>query len=244
MKTLFFLFSFIFCSAINYTQTVDDVLAKAMTDRILGQWKTTINGQKATFVFLKENKGMYLVQDKVILFVYTINCADGINRIDLKDLKTRDTDHGAFIFKKDNLLISVGSRNFDPDKANKFVRTSGIKLDKWEDYMDREENMSVIKTPESANRDGVNADLNNFGAMGQQYFRKPISYGGGENSFVGWEIPNGLENTPNGTYEIKLVEENRLILIGTGNEIGKDKSNKLQIQAEITPSNIKLSEIN
>ena len=37
----------------------------------------------------------------------------------------------------------------------------------------------------SANRDGVISDLNNLSAMGQQYYKKPTSMGGGGNTFTG-----------------------------------------------------------
>ena len=57
----------------------------------------------------------------------------------------------------------------------------------------------------SANRDGIVSDLNNLGAMSQQYFKKPTSMGGGGNSFVGWEVPGanvpgGLDSTAYGLY--------------------------------------------
>ncbi|MDR3502099.1 MULTISPECIES: hypothetical protein, partial [Bacteria] len=52
----------------------------------------------------------------------------------------------------------------------------------------------------SSNRDGVVADLNNLGAMAQQYYRKPSSMGGGGNTFTGWVIPTKTDTTPNGTY--------------------------------------------
>ena len=50
----------------------------------------------------------------------------------------------------------------------------------------------------SSNRDGVVSDLNNLGAMAQQYYKKPASMGGGGNTFTGWTVPSQLDTTANG----------------------------------------------
>ena len=89
----------------------------------------------------------------------------------------------------------------------------------------------------SANRDGVISDLNNLGAMGQQYYKKPTSMGGGGNTFTGWTIPTGLDSTANGTYT-KTVAAQTLTLIGTGNEIGTDGTEKVNATATVTGNSI------
>ena len=89
----------------------------------------------------------------------------------------------------------------------------------------------------SANRDGVISDLNNLGAMGQQYYKKPTSMGGGGNTFTGWTIPTGLDSTANGTYT-KTVAAQTLTLIGTGNEIGTDGTEKVKATATVTGNSI------
>ncbi len=53
---------------------------------------------------------------------------------------------------------------------------------------------------EEANKDGIVSDCTNLGAMAQQYFKKPVSMGGGGNDFTDWAIPTGLVATANGTY--------------------------------------------
>src|ERR1035437_1197169 len=73
----------------------------------------------------------------------------------------------------------------------------------------------------SANKDGVTADLNNLGAMAQQYYRKPTSMGGGGNSFTNWTIPTKTDTIPNGTYAA-TVTGTQVTLTGTGTEKGKD----------------------
>jgi hypothetical protein len=53
---------------------------------------------------------------------------------------------------------------------------------------------------EEAAKDGVVSDCTNLGAMAQQYFKKPLSMGGGGNSFAGFAVPVNLQTTANGTY--------------------------------------------
>ena len=53
---------------------------------------------------------------------------------------------------------------------------------------------------EEAAKDGVVSDCTNLGAMAQQYFKKPLSMGGGGNSFAGFTVPANLVTTANGTY--------------------------------------------
>ena len=62
---------------------------------------------------------------------------------------------------------------------------------------------------EEAAKDGVVSDNTNLGAMAQQFYKKPLSMGGGGNTFntggptnAGFEIPAGLLTTANGTYTI------------------------------------------
>ena len=53
---------------------------------------------------------------------------------------------------------------------------------------------------EEAAKDGVVSDNTNLGAMAQQFYKKPLSMGGGGNSFTNFAIPTGLQTTANGTY--------------------------------------------
>ena len=89
----------------------------------------------------------------------------------------------------------------------------------------------------AANRDGVISDLNNLSAMGQQYYKKPTSMGGGGNAFTGWSIPTGLDSTANGTYSV-VVAASSLTITGTGTEIGNDGSTEVQATATVTANTI------
>jgi hypothetical protein len=60
-------------------------------------------------------------------------------------------------------------------------------------------NLFNANAEESA-KDGVVSDCTNLGAMAQQYYKKPLSMGGGGNSFAGFVVPANLVTTANGSY--------------------------------------------
>ena len=93
----------------------------------------------------------------------------------------------------------------------------------------------------SANRDGVVADLNNLGAMAQQFYRKPTSMGGGGNTFTGWVIPTKLDTTPNGTYSITVAAQS-VTIVGTGNELNAGTA--IKHTATVNPTTITIVKTN
>jgi hypothetical protein len=88
----------------------------------------------------------------------------------------------------------------------------------------------------SSNRDGVVSDLNNLGAMAQQYYKKPASMGGGGNTFTGWSIPTQLDTTANGYYT-PTVGAQSVTIVGTGTE-KNDAGNPIKHTATVTPTKI------
>jgi len=50
-----------------------------------------------------------------------------------------------------------------------------------------------------ANRDAVILDLNHLASYAQAYFKKAKGYGGGDHSFIGYDVPTQLKNNDNGT---------------------------------------------
>jgi len=88
----------------------------------------------------------------------------------------------------------------------------------------------------SSNRDGVVSDLNNLGAMAQQYYKKPASMGGGGNTFTGWSIPTQLDTTANGYYT-PTVGAQSVTIVGQGTE-KNDAGNPIQHTATVTPTKI------
>ena len=89
----------------------------------------------------------------------------------------------------------------------------------------------------NSNRDAVISDLTTLAAMSQQYYRKPTAMGGGGNTFTGWEIPQSLESTANGSYD-ETVTANSITLVGTGNEIGNDGADSVQVTMVVGPNTI------
>jgi hypothetical protein len=92
----------------------------------------------------------------------------------------------------------------------------------------------------SANRDAVVNDLVNLSARAQQFYRRPSSLGGGQNSFLGLNT-NGISklvNVPtsatswtnsNGTYNVVSATDSNVIVKGTGTEIGNDGTAKVSV---------------
>jgi hypothetical protein len=100
----------------------------------------------------------------------------------------------------------------------------------------------------SSNRDAVVSDLNNLGAMAQQYYKKPISMGGGGNTFdgssgtggVAWVIPAQLDTTANGTYTATIAAQS-VVIVGLGTEKGNDNSTPVKATATVGPTAITVS---
>ncbi len=87
----------------------------------------------------------------------------------------------------------------------------------------------------SSNRDAVVSDLNNLAAMAHQFYMKPSSMGGGNNTYSNWDITTSgftkvnatTVSTPNGTYAATDAAQT-VSIVGTGNKTGKDGTNPVQ----------------
>lgn len=88
----------------------------------------------------------------------------------------------------------------------------------------------------SSNRDGVVSDLNNLGAMAQQFYKKPTSMGGGGNSFTGWSIPSQLDTTANGTYTISTNTGTQVTIQGIGTEVGNNGTSNVKAVMIVNPT--------
>lgn len=95
----------------------------------------------------------------------------------------------------------------------------------------------------NSNRDAVISDLTTLAAMSQQYYRKPTAMGGGGNTFTGWTIPTSLSSTANGGYA-ETVTASSITLVGTGNEIGNDGADSVQVTMVVGPNQITSTTIN
>jgi len=94
----------------------------------------------------------------------------------------------------------------------------------------------------SSNRDGVVSDLNNLGAMGQQYYKKPTSMGGGGNTFTGWTLPAELDTTANGNYAATVAPQS-VTIQGYGTELATNGS-KINHTATVSPTAISVVKTN
>jgi len=97
----------------------------------------------------------------------------------------------------------------------------------------------------SSNRDGVVSDLNNLGAMAQQFYKKPVSMGGGGNTFTGgdgWELPLELDTTANGNYAATVAAQS-VTIQGYGTELATNGS-KINHTATVSPSSITVVKTN
>ena len=70
---------------------------------------------------------------------------------------------------------------------------------------------------ESSAKDTIISEGTNLGALAQQYYKKPTSMDGGNNTFTGWSIPTSLVNTPT-TAWAAAVTPTTVTLTGTPND--------------------------
>ena len=87
---------------------------------------------------------------------------------------------------------------------------------------------------EEANKDGIVSDCTDLGAMAQQYYKKPLSMGGGANSFTGWLIPAGLVGTANGDYAAPDGDQT-IVITGTPFAVN---AYSWTVQTTVTPTAI------
>ncbi|HMU42054.1 MAG TPA: hypothetical protein PKA80_02030 [Ignavibacteriaceae bacterium] len=74
---------------------------------------------------------------------------------------------------------------------------------------------------ESSAKDTIISEGTNLGALAQQYYKKPTSMDGGNNSFTGWTIPTALASTPTTAWEADVTAD-AVTLTGTPNDTDYD----------------------
>ncbi len=85
-----------------------------------------------------------------------------------------------------------------------------------------------------AKRNNIINECVNLAALAHQFYRRPAEYGGGGRTFTGWKIPRELKSTANGTYTIKTIEPQKVIVeaIGTEKVTGTEE---LKVTIDILP---------
>jgi len=94
-----------------------------------------------------------------------------------------------------------------------------------------------------ANRDLLISDLNFISTLALAHYKKPVSIGGGGNSFANFEIPTVLLETANGTMEHTQTGHNKdhIHFTGIGKEIGDDGVSPIKIEFRIKTDEIKVN---
>ncbi|OQY72475.1 MAG: hypothetical protein B6D44_10015 [Ignavibacteriales bacterium UTCHB2] len=92
-------------------------------------------------------------------------------------------------------------------------------------------------------RDILIEETSSLGVMALQYFKKPQEYGGGGQSFIGWEIPAQMNQTENGNFKIANVQAGEVRITGTGSEVvtGGDS---IKVETVVTPDEMYTTIIN
>ena len=78
-------------------------------------------------------------------------------------------------------------------------------------------------------KDNLMTEVTNVAAYAQQYYRKPVSMGGGGHSFLGFKIPFNLVKN---SYSIESIEKDNIILIV------KSVDEKYSLKCSITPTSV------
>ena len=81
-------------------------------------------------------------------------------------------------------------------------------------------------------RDLLISECSNLATIAISYYKKPSELGGGGRTFMGWEPPNTMVATENGSYIVD-VQASQIIITGTGTEVitGNDS---IKVQTIVT----------
>ena len=94
-----------------------------------------------------------------------------------------------------------------------------------------------ISSSVETNRDQVVSDLVLLSSDAQAYFRKQEQFGGGAGSFEGWNIPDFYKKYEGGKIRVNVkTNKDKVILTGTGTEIGRNGKTSVKVKATITPT--------
>ena len=99
------------------------------------------------------------------------------------------------------------------------------------------------------NRDAIIKDLVTLASDAQAYYKKASGSGGGQGSFVGYNIPQKLKLTDNGSFRIVNTRQDRIILQGVGKETREQDLScnigglKITYRITVTPEGTNLHQI-
>ena len=67
-------------------------------------------------------------------------------------------------------------------------------------------------------RDLVMNECANLASIAIGYYKRPVPFGGGGRSFLGWTVPGSMQTTMNGSYSADIYSDS-IIITGTGTEV-------------------------
>ena len=88
---------------------------------------------------------------------------------------------------------------------------------------------------ESSVKDNIVSECSSLGSLAQQYYNKSGEMGGGDKSFIGWNISEHVDSTHSASYSIVLANNEKLILRGTPL---KEKNYSWAVKTTVTRSEI------
>ena len=69
------------------------------------------------------------------------------------------------------------------------------------------------EAPAETNRNQLVSDINDLSVIAQSYYKKPKEFGGGNNKFTGWKMPEIFENYKFGTITTKINKNGKQMKI-------------------------------
>lgn len=131
--------------------------------------------------------------------------------------------------QKDSLIKSELNRELFPEQDK-----SGNKIEQSKGKNSENELIAKLEKKQEAEYNSMRktmvAEISNLSALAAQYYNKPISVGGGGNTYNGWMIPPGLQVTIVAKYQCIIESDQKLIITGVGKHPGIDKINEMKIE--------------
>lgn len=74
------------------------------------------------------------------------------------------------------------------------------------------------------------------------YYKRTREFGGGGKSFLGWQIPNEVQNTINGSYVVEQISNQQVVILATGTEVVTG-SDSIQVRTTVSPDGYEIEVI-
>lgn len=91
-------------------------------------------------------------------------------------------------------------------------------------------------------KDAIADELSTMGSMAQQHYSKPAMLGGGGQSFVNWDIPENMKNTPNAVYSITAQAKEQVSVKAVSSEMLTGDV-PITFELVITPNSFQITDI-